>query len=892
MVKRAERGRRWLRSSIDRDPPRAGILACLVFVVSSLLTSGAVFAEEDGAAFPVGRVEIRYAGGSQELVPPAELMRTVVAFRRMSDGALAASQEGAATTSLALEQFNSTRVERVHASGVRSMLVAVREEIIKRTGFGAYVVPDPEQFILRGPGEDAREGATGLTILVYSSSKLAERARTEPAPRAAEPAPQPQPQQAEPARAQPAPVQPAQTQPDRPAEPRPVAPAESQRAPTQPSQPAAAAASDPAPPAVESAPRAAEPAPAAPVAAWVSKPPVGVVSPGDVPISDIAIEESIDGEAPFSMTGFEYTYARPHPDLPPVEALDDVTVRLVRVGGGFIARNGEGSLVRLGDLGAAGPVNMYQSAIIACERAIVSWFGSRSIVGVYVVPDFEFIDTEYPIWEDYREGMTTFPLVIYAAQVSRVKTIASGERVSTEDRLNSSKHSRIAAHSPLQPWDGDGARRDLLRLDPLNTYAYRMSRHPGRRVDVAVADASDPEDPDSIGDAEVQYLIQEIKPWTAYFQLSNTGTEETDKWRERFGLVHNQLFGFDDILTLDYITSNFRESHALIGSYDFPLTPEGTVRLNLNAGWTKYKASDVGIQDERFDGESFYVGSELAVNVFQRDDFFVDIYGGARYQDIEVINRGLTDGKGQEEIFVARAGLRAERRRQEYSFGADLGFNFSLNDITGAKKENLERLGRLDPNENWVVMTWNTDLSFYLDGIGSWNPQPASLIHEIALRFSGQYAFNHRLIPNEEAVGGGLYTVRGYPESTVAGDSAVFASVEYRFHLPRALPADGNPPTVFGEPFRVAPDGRGGRPDWDLVLKAFLDMGRVINSQRLGFEENESLLSTGLGLELVIANNLSFRTDWGIVLDETGSDTPDVVPVGQSRWHFVFTVLY
>ncbi|MBZ0173501.1 MAG: hypothetical protein K8E66_14045, partial [Phycisphaerales bacterium] len=179
-----------------------------------------------------------------------------------------------------------------------------------------------------------------------------------------------------------------------------------------------------------------------------------------------------------------------------------------------------------------------------------------------------------------------------------------------------------------------------------------------------------------------------------------------------------------------------------------------------------------------------------------------------------------------------------------------------------------------------------------IDGIGSWNPGPSSLIHEIALRFSGQYSFNNRLIPNFETVGGGLYSARGYPESVAAGDSGVFGGVEYRLHIPRAFPVNAEPPTAFGRPFRFQPDEQGGRPDWDLVFKVFLDAGRVINAQALGFENDETLLSAGIGGELVIANNLSFRTDLGVVLDETGADTPDAVTVGSQRWHFVLTVLY
>lgn len=873
---------------------------------------------DDGGAFPVGRVEIRYGGQGRALVPVEELMKVGVPLARLADGSLGSARDSLGTETRRLDSFSEARVEQVRASGLRSMLKAIQDEVKARTGLGVFVVTDPDQVMLRAEGQDYRRGSSGLTIVIYATGRMTaapgEAPRDEASPVRAMPAgdkagevvpapaaPTPPPEavrepvveaRATAARAEPAPIPTPAPAPTPVSQPPAIPPPSSAPQPVPMAAPA-----ETAPTAVEpgTTPSAdPEPAPSrARVRPVLSR---QVIDPGAVPMSEFAVDPALDGDEAISMTGFEYEYPRPHPDLPPLEWLNDVTVRLVRVTDGFIAREGEGSLVRVGDLGASGAVRMYPSAIYAAMRSMVNWFGEQGIAGVYIVPDFErgIEILQNGSFDDYRDefDLTTFPLRIYSAKVSRVRSIASGDRIGADDRLNSPKHARIVAGSPLQPWDGDGPRRDLLKIEPLNTYAFRLSRHPGRRVDVAVANASDPDDPESVGDAEIQYLIQEVKPWTAYFQLSNTGTEETAEWRERFGIVHNQLLGFDDILSLDYSTSNFRESHALIGSYNFPLVADGSVRLNLNGGWTKFKASDVGVQDESFDGESLFFGGELAVTVFQRDDFFVDAYGGLRWQDIEIVNKGLVDGKGQEEIVVAKAGLRAERRRTEFSYGADLGLAFSLNDITGATQSELERLGRLNPDENWSVLMWGSDLSFYLDGIGEWNPRPSRLIHEIAMRFSGQYAFNNRLIPNEEAVAGGLYTVRGYPESAVAGDTAIYGSIEYRFHLPRALPSDDSPPTAFGRPFRVAPDGQGGRPDWDLIFKVFMDGARVINSRRLAFESNETLLSTGVGAELVIANNVSFRTDYGIVLDETGSDTPDPVRSGSGRWHFVFTVLY
>ena len=56
-----------------------------------------------------------------------------------------------------------------------------------------------------------------------------------------------------------------------------------------------------------------------------------------------------------------------------------------------------------------------------------------------------------------------------------------------------------------------------------------------------------------------------------------------------------------------------------------------------------------------------------------------------------------------------------------------------------------------------------------------------------ALSTRGQIRFDDRLVPQFQQVAGGMFTVRGYEQSIVAGDSVVIGSAEYRFHLPRML---------------------------------------------------------------------------------------------------------
>ena len=86
---------------------------------------------------------------------------------------------------------------------------------------------------------------------------------------------------------------------------------------------------------------------------------------------------------------------------------------------------------------------------------------------------------------------------------------------------------------------------------------------------------------------------------------------------------------------------------------------------------------------------------------------------------------------------------------------------------------------------------------------------------------------DNRLIPHAEYVVGGLYTVRGYPENALAGDTTLVFTTEYRFYVPRAVNpwAGRTKPTadqvaerartaggqidVFGRKFRYTPSLHG-----------------------------------------------------------------------------------
>jgi hemolysin activation/secretion protein len=549
----------------------------------------------------------------------------------------------------------------------------------------------------------------------------------------------------------------------------------------------------------------------------------------------------------------------------------------------------------LDDLKDLGPQPFHYSAIQSINGQIVAYLNGKGLFGVLVAPDTRDIALD---GTDLRPSQTSpLRLVIRTAIVSRTRTLASRYRAPGQQWMDHPSYDRIKENSPIQPAaPGDEERRDLLRKDLLDDYLFRLNRHPNRRVDVSVRAADEP------NHVTLDYLISEKKPWILYFQTSNTGTEETKDWRWRLGYVHNQLTNNDDILSLDYITTDFSspESRGALLSYEAPLFGSETVRWSIFGSDGKFESSDVGLRNEDFDGKTRKIGAELYVNAYQHRDFFLDLIGGARWEDVEV-NNDAVQIEGDEELFLPYLGCRFERWGETASTAGRVTLEWTETGVKDLDKDELTELGRLDPDTSWQILKWRFSHAFFLEpwlDREAWEdvstPGSSTLAHELFFSLQGQYTFGNRVIPQHQGLAGGAYSVRGYPDAAASADTTVVSTLEYRFHWPRTFEIEPDPSRtpLFGRSFRFAPQQIYGRPDWDLVLRSFIDYGRTVNADRLVTEKNETLVGAGVGVEVLYKENISIRADWGVALNAVLEDTVDEVESGDQELHLTFTVLF
>ncbi len=551
-----------------------------------------------------------------------------------------------------------------------------------------------------------------------------------------------------------------------------------------------------------------------------------------------------------------------------VERGDHATVRDTSAEGG-------GRRLTLDQLAVGSQTHVLDAdGVRAIAQAVFLAYAHRKIVAVRVeIPQRTIANLA-------AAGSGVLVIRVIEGQVEQVRTL----RRDGDDEpapADGAWYAHVVAHSPID--DGQ-----MVDMDAVDRYVRWLNRHPGRRVDIALSrEAAD-------APLSLDYIITEARPFGIYAQTSNTGTESTGEWRQRFGLFHHNLTGADDSLTIDYVTASFEDVHAISGSYSRPLWHDARLRGRVFGSWNTYTASEIGLVGLELDGEGYAFGGELNANVFQHKDWFVDLIGGIRYEHAESFNPAIgTPGETGFVIPYATAAL--SHRDRTSSTSASLTAETNLPNVAGTEGDDLTRLGRSQADRAWWLLRYAARHSFYLEPIfdGDWGePDSGStMANELSLGVHGQVVLGGDRVPASfTGLIGGFYTVRGYPQAFTAADNTLIATAEYRLHIPRLL-APGEPMRVFDRPFRHRPERELGRPDWDMIGRAFIDVGRATFNDRLPFERNVDLLGAGVGVEISLLHHLRVRTDFAWALRDANNGSEQVTK-GSQQIHIEITVAY
>lgn len=599
---------------------------------------------------------------------------------------------------------------------------------------------------------------------------------------------------------------------------------------------------------------------------------------------------------------FEFRYGLEHPELPALDQLNQVTVRLAREDGVWRPVEGAsaGEILTLGTIPADSRFD--GAALRSVAQEMVRWYNAQGLYGVWVA----FLDLEATgsgISDRRSPGDRAARLVVWASQVAEVRTLARGKRFKPQFSVNNRKHHSILDYSPLKPGAAPGEPGSLFRQAKLNDYLHGLSLHPGRLVEASIASAGEP------GKVVLDYLVNESKSWQIFSQVTNFGTEATGEWRGRIGFQHNQLTNHDDIFNVDAISTPDAKTYGTFISYRIPVFRPAKLLARVYGSYGDFLANDLAIETLRFAGRNWLAGAEFTNRLTLPRNWQLVSALGANFAHYGIQSRIIETPlvTGASDFLIPFFSTTLSRESTWWSLSAQLRYDQTVGDFANTNiTDGIPSLGRAEADAEWSSVRWNISGSIYLEPLFSGGEaQARHLAHELSFRTRGRFLVTgERLIPHEQEPIGGAFSVRGYDESVLSADEFYSATIEYAFHFPRILkPGDEGKFIRSRWPFKWRPAKTRQEPDWDLVGRVFFDYayrqvtplplspGETEATRVLSLvESNVSIAGTGGGLELQLKQNFTLRCDVGMSLTELRDETLEadkrlVVPAGEVHYY-------
>lgn len=381
---------------------------------------------------------------------------------------------------------------------------------------------------------------------------------------------------------------------------------------------------------------------------------------------------------------------------------------------------------------------------------------------------------------------------------------------------------------------------ELFYYDRLREGLAKLNEHPDRTVKAVLAPGKDP------GSTDVVLNVEDRLPVHLRLDWDNYASRYVRKNRTGGTLSHNNLFGFDDMLSLQYQAGDSQDYHLQSARYVFPLNDKTKVgafasRTKLSLG-QEYADLDVH-------GKSRMYGLFAAHELIRRDDLTVSVNTGFDYLDS--FNFQMGSEQSRDRMRVGKIGFDIDRSdsfmgggRTIFSPEADVGFA----DIMAGLKAKDSRSSRAGSGGKFVRYPVNL---LRLQKM----PLSSTLLWKNSAQIS-PYA----LAASQQMQLGGVSNVRGYPAGEYVGDEGYTTTFEWLI-----------PPYFIPKNIKV-PYSKGKLYD-ALKIALFYDWGWVsLKSPQAGEGKEETLRSAGIGCRFSLPEKFSIRADVAWPLDKTPSD--------------------
>jgi len=337
-----------------------------------------------------------------------------------------------------------------------------------------------------------------------------------------------------------------------------------------------------------------------------------------------------------------------------------------------------------------------------------------------------------------------------------------------------------------------------------------------------------------LGQSILAIEVNEATPFFGFASFDNYSSPSLGSERVGVGAGYRNLTGYGDTLFGSYYFSTTGGSDLIDVFYRIPVNPmEGTLQLRSQFNWTR--VTEEPFDELNIDGESnFYeISFRQPLVRTPREEFALSIAFSFKDGQTFLFDDIPTPfGLGPDENGVSRTSV--VRLGQDY-IRRDVNGIWSLRSLFNIGTGLFDATSNSDPIPDSAFFSWNGQVQ---------RVQRLSENHTLVIQGNIQLTPDP-LLPSEQFVIGGFYSVRGYRESIRNGDNGIRLSVEDRISL-----------------------ARNDRGRTVLALIPFVDLGYVWNQDDNpnDLPEQTFLASVGSGLVYEPVENLNLRVDYGLPL--------------------------
>ena len=358
---------------------------------------------------------------------------------------------------------------------------------------------------------------------------------------------------------------------------------------------------------------------------------------------------------------------------------------------------------------------------------------------------------------------------------------------------------------------------------------------------------------DRPGEVKALVKLRALPRTSGGIHASNAGTATTGKWIIGGSLRHHRLAGPDDELQVSFLSSDTQERQAFNAKYSLPIAYPEVLGFGLQVGFSRYDASSFALTRIDFEGQTKTLDLSLRWKPLELEkaNRQWSFEFGLKGERLEAEN-SLVSGRAEAELLTPRVAAVLQTRSSHGRTLSKMELRRNLDEISPTDRTLLGGVNAVDQAtrlniahmESLQVGKWLKE-KFSVNGLpAEWDS------HLLFLRISADLALESgRHLPQHQFIGGGTGSVRGYPESPIAGDSGYSASLEYRIPIPELEVSD-----EIGQ--------------MKGALVPFVDWAETFVNDPLSYESDRSILGAGVGWEMKFSSGLQARLDFAKPLRE------------------------